>query len=212
MSKLKNNIDNITGDTEKIVKDYLRLAMVKLTERLALFFGILATVFLLVTLILIVVVIGSVALSGFLNDVLESKAAGYWIVAGVYLLFIGILVIRMFRSKAPLFSNLLVKLIVFVLGADVKHDGSLHGLKQEQENIHEQLDAHKDKIKTDIQLLRYTFLESLLKEFLGMFTTKKKAKAGKTREKTTKARKTRKSTKPANAEKTPKAEKTDPET
>lgn len=183
MSKLKNNIDNITGDSEKIVRDYIRLLMLKFTERLALFFGILATVLLLVTLILIVVVIGSVALSGFLNDVLDSRAAGYWIVAGVYLLFIVLLVIRMLRSKTPLFSNLLVKLIVFVLDVDVTKDGSLDGLTQEKVKINEQLDSHKEKIKTDIQLLRYTLLESLLNEFLALFTRKKKAEKAEKAEK-----------------------------
>jgi len=173
MSKLKNNIDNITGDTEKIARDYFRLLLLKLTERLALFFGIIATILLLVTLILIVVLIGSVALSGYLNDVLDSKAAGYWIVAGFYILLISLLLFRMFRSKTPLFSNLVVKLVVFVLDVDVKADSSLHGLKLERESINEQLGEHKEKMKTDFQLLRYTFLEGLLKEFLGLFSKKK---------------------------------------
>jgi len=67
MSKLKNNIDNLTADTENIAKDYLNLLVVRITERLSLFIGILFSVFLISTLLLIAVLIGSIAFAGFLN-------------------------------------------------------------------------------------------------------------------------------------------------
>ena len=55
MSKLKNNIDSLTSDTENIARDYLHLLTVRITERLALFIGILFSVFIVATLLLIVI-------------------------------------------------------------------------------------------------------------------------------------------------------------
>lgn len=175
MSKLKNNLNNLGGDTENILRDYLQLLKINQTEKLARFFGILASVFFLATLLLIVVFIGSVALSGYLNEVLNSRFWGYWIIAGIYILFIAILVIRMLRSKNPLFSNLFVKLIGFVLDVKINQKANLLGLALEKKSINEKINADKEKIKTDFQLLRYTFLESLFKEFLGLFARKKKS-------------------------------------
>ena len=174
MSKLKNNIDNISSDTQNIVKDYLRLLMVRQTEKLALFFGVISTVFILSTLLLIVILIASVAFAGYLNEVLDSNYWGFWIVAGAYVLVISILIIAMVRAQKPLFANLFVKFIIFILDVDLKQEESLKGLKLETEHIREKLDADREKIKTDVQLLRYTFLEGLFKEFLGLFARKKK--------------------------------------
>ena len=178
MSKLKNNIDNLSSDTENILKDYLKLLKIFQIEKLAVFFGILASVFFLAILLLIVVVIGSVALSGYLNDLLDSEYLGFWIIAGLYIILIVILVTLMLRSKNPLFTSLFVKLFSFVMDVDIRQQGNLKGLAAEKETIREKLQSDKEKLKTDIQLLRYTFLESLFKEFLGLFVGKRKSASG----------------------------------
>jgi len=54
MSKLKNNIDSISNDTENIAKDYLNLLIIRITERLSLFIGIFFSVFIISTLLLII--------------------------------------------------------------------------------------------------------------------------------------------------------------
>jgi hypothetical protein len=148
--------------------------MVRQTEKLALFFGVLSTVFLLSTLLLIVILIASVAFAGFLNEALNSSYWGFWIVCGAYVLVISFLIIAMVRAKKPLFANLFVKFIIFILDVDLKQDESLKGLKLERDNIKEKLETDREKMKTDFQLLRYTFLEGLFKEFLGLFAKKKK--------------------------------------
>ncbi len=183
MSKLKNNIDSLTTDTENIAKDYLNLLIVRVTERLSLFIGIFFSVFIISTLLLIVVLIGSIALAGFLNKILDSYFWGHLIVAGVYLLVIALLVIKMVRSETPLLSNLFVKLMIFILDIEDPQTGSVKGLKVERKRIKEKLDLNKDKLKTDFQLLRYSLLDSLMKELLGLFTRKKKT--SKTATKTT---------------------------
>ncbi len=174
MSKLKNNLEGISKDTETIIKDYIKLLMIKQTEKLALFLGILSSVFIISTLLLIVVLISSLALAGYLNKLLESEDWGFWIVAGFYFIIIALLIIKILKSKTPLLTNLFVKLIVFVLNIDVKQTKTLKGLKLEKEMVNEKLDSGKEKIKTDVQLLRYSFMEGLFKEFLALFIGKKK--------------------------------------
>lgn len=63
MATLKKNLNNITDDTKVLVEDYLRLFSGKFSEKLALFLGILASVFVLFTLILILVIFSSFALA-----------------------------------------------------------------------------------------------------------------------------------------------------
>ena len=174
MSKLKNNVENLSGDTEKLIKDYLKLLIIRQTEKLALFLGILISIFVLFSLLLIVVLIISFAFAGFLNDVLNSAYWGYWIVGFVYVATIVILIIAMLRSKKPLLTNLFVKLISFVLEVDLKRPGTIKGLKLEKEDVNESIESRKEKIKADFELLRYSFLDGLLKELLGIFTRKKK--------------------------------------
>ena len=174
MSKLKNNIDSISNDTENIVKDYQKLMIIRITERLSLFIGILFTVFILLTLLLVVDVILSFGLALHLNTLLSSEFWGFMIVAGLYLLVIVFLILRMMRTETPLLSNLFVKLMVFVLDIDVKQSKNVEGLKQEKENINEKLDLNKEKLKSDFQLLKYSLLDGLMKELLGLFTRKKK--------------------------------------
>ena len=174
MSKLKNNIDSISNDTENIVKDYQKLMIIRITERLSLFIGILFTVFILLTLLLVVDVILSFGLALHLNTLLSSEFWGFMIVAGLYLLVIVFLILRMMRTETPLLSNLFVKLMVFVLDIDVKQSKNVEGLKQEKENINEKLDLNKEKLKSDFQLLKYSLLDGLMKELLGLFARKKK--------------------------------------
>jgi len=174
MSKLKNNLEGISKDTETVIKDYIKLLMIKQTEKLALFFGILASVFIISTLLLIVIIICSLALAGYINKLMESEYWGFWIVAGFYFIIIAFLILKTLKSKTPLLTNLFVKLIVFVLNIDVKQTKTLKGLKLEKEMVNEKLDSGKEKIKTDVQLLRYSFMEGLLKEFLGLFSRNKK--------------------------------------
>ena len=178
MSKLKNNIDSLTHDTENIAKDYLRLLIIRITERLSLFIGILFSVFIIATLLLIVVLIASIALAGFLNNLLNSYFWGHLIVAGIYLIAVVILVIRMVRTETPLLSDIFVKLMIFILDIEDPQTASVKGLKVEKKRIKEKLDLNKEKMKSDFQLLKYSLLDGLLKELLGLFSRKRKSARG----------------------------------
>ena len=173
MASLKNNINNISDDTESLVRDYLKLFSIKQTEKLSVYLGILATVFILSLLLLIIIVFWSFALAGYLNDVLANDYWGFWIVSGFYVLVIALIIFKMVKTKRPPLSNLFVKLIVSVMSLDISQSKSLKGLKLEREMLNHKIDADKVKIKANAQSLRYVIMESLFSEFFGLFKSKK---------------------------------------
>lgn len=177
MPSLKNNIKNISDDTEILAKDYLKLFSVRQSEKLAIFLGILMSIFVIATLVLILVIFSSFVLAGTLNKLLNSEFWGFVIIAGLYLLGIILLIIKIFRTGTPLFTNLFVKLIVLVLEIDSSHASNVKGLKKEQEHIKEKIETDKSKIEADFQVLQYSIMGSIFKEIIGLFTAKKKAKA-----------------------------------
>ena len=176
MATLKNQVSDISKDTESLVKEYVKLFSIKQSEKLALFLGIIASVFLLATLLLIVVVFSSLALAAYLNKVMPGEYWGYVIVGGVYVLTIILLIIKIFRTKTPILGNFFARLIVTVLDIETDEANSLKGLKDAGEKTRQKIDVNQIKIKGNIQLLRYTIFEALFKEFIGLFKPKKKGK------------------------------------
>lgn len=174
MATLKNNINNISDNTETLVKDYVKLFSIKLSEKLALLLGILAAVFILSLLLLIVIAFCSFVLAVYLNELLAHDYWGFWIVSAFYVLVITLIIVKIVKTKTPPLSNLFTKFIVSVLGLDINQAKSIKGLKFESENVKQKIETDKIKIKTDFQLLRYAIMESFLKEIFGLFTSKKK--------------------------------------
>jgi hypothetical protein len=176
MSGIKEDFKKISHDTETLAKDYLKLFSVKQSEKLALFLGILTSVFVLATLLLILVVFCSFALAGSLNKWMNSDFAGFLIVGGFYVVLVVLLIVKIFRTHTPLFANLFVMLIISVLDIDTDHSKSIGGLKKEGEQIQQKIDTDKTLIETDFQVLRYTIMGSIFKEILGLFTFRKRAR------------------------------------
>lgn len=177
MATLKNQIDDIGKDTESLVKEYVKLFSIKQAEKLALFLGIIASVFLLATLLLIVVIFSSLALAGYLNKVMAGDLWGYWIVGGGYVLIIILLIIRIFRTKTPLLGNFFARMIATVLDLESDEANNIKGLKDAGKKTRQNIDVNQIKIKGNIQLLRYTIFEALFKEFVGLFIPRKKEKS-----------------------------------
>ncbi len=177
MPTLKSNIKNISGDSETLAKDYLKLFSVRQSEKLAIFLGIIMSIFVIATLVLILVVFISFVLSGALNKLLASEFWGFVIIGCLYLIAIIWLIVKIFRTSTPLFTNIFVKLIVLVMDIDTDHANNIKGLKKEQEHIKEKIETDKTKIEADFQILRYNIMGSVFNEILGFFTSKKKTKA-----------------------------------
>jgi energy-coupling factor transporter transmembrane protein EcfT len=177
MPTLKSNIKKISGDSETLAKDYLKLFSVRQSEKLAIFLGIIMSIFVIATLVLILVIFCSFILSGALNKLLASEFWGFVIIGSLYLLAIIWLIVKIFRTSTPLFTNLFVRLIVLVMDIDTDHANNIKGLKKEQEHIKEKIETDKTKIEADFQILQYNIMGSIFNEILGFFTSKKKAKA-----------------------------------
>ena len=176
MTTLKEQINDIGKDTESLVKEYIRLFSIRQSEKLALILGILSSVFVLATLLLIVVVFSSFALAAYLNKILPGDFWGFWIVGGAYVLLIILLIIRIFKSKTPLFGNFFARMISTVLDLDTEDANNLKGLRHAGELANQKIDANKIKIKGDLQLLRFTIFEAFFKEFIALFKSGKKEK------------------------------------
>jgi hypothetical protein len=176
METLKKNVNSIANDTEAIVKDYLKLFWVKQSKKLAVILGILASVFILSTLLLIVILFCSFALAVYLNDILPGDYWGFWIVSGFYIVIILTLILRIISTKTPLLANVLVKLLITVLEIDTDQTKNIKGLEHESENLKHNIETSKVKIKANFELLKYVIIETLFKEIVGLFTFKKKKK------------------------------------
>lgn len=176
MATLKSNLQKVSGDTESLAKDYLKLFSVRQSEKIAIFLGVMMSIFVIATLVLILVIIASFFLAGALNKMLASEFWGFVIVASLYLLAIILLIVKIFRTSTPLFTNLFVRFIVLVLELDMDNVNNIKGLKKEKELIKDKIKTDKTIIEADLQILRYNLMGSFFKEIMGLFTSKKKGK------------------------------------
>lgn len=173
MASLKDNINHIAEDTRAVIMDHLKLFSIRQTEKLSRFFGLLSTIFIISCILLIVIIFFSFALAGFLNHLLDSYFWGYLIVSGVYVLLVLSLFLSMKKSKRPLMSNAIARSLSNVFEIESAHPKDLDGLALEKEVVKEKINLHREKINLNVELLRYSFMEHLIKEFFGLFSTKK---------------------------------------
>ena len=176
MSTLKNNIDELTNDSEVIVKNYLKLFGLKQSERLAIFLGVLSTVFVISLLLLIVIVFCSFVLAGYLNQVFNNDQAGYFIVAGIYVLVVVILLVYIKTTRRPLFANFYIKSILPLLNIEINQNTNMEGLNIESEYIKEKIKRDKKIIVAHTQSLRYKIFEDFIKEIFRFLTSKTNSK------------------------------------
>ena len=174
MEKLKNNIEDITKDGENLVSNYLKLFGIRQSERLASLIGLISSIFLISTLLLIVIIFGSFVLSDFLNSVFDSKYLGFLIIAFLYVLAVGILMFIMHKTGRPLFTNLYIKYILPVLHIEIDQNPNIEGLKVEEDIVKERIENEKKILNAHTQLFKYVVFEDLLKVIGGLFTSKAK--------------------------------------
>jgi len=177
MASLKDQINDISDDSKNLLKDYVKLFSIRQSEKLALFLGLLSSFYILSTIVIILVVFGSFVLAGSLNQLLGGDYWGYMIVGGLYLIIIVLLLIRIFKMKSPLFLSFFIKLVLLVLDIDLEETPDAQGMKLAEEKVRHRIDNGQLKVKSQIQLLRYTFFESLFKEFIGLFKPSREEKS-----------------------------------
>lgn len=174
MENLKNNIKDITTDSQSLVNNYLTLFGIRQSKRLATFLGVISSVFIISTLLMIIILFGSFVLADFLNHLFESKYMGFLIISILYLLAVGILLLKMKSTGKPLLTNLYIKFVLPLLNIKISQEPTIEGLNIEKELIKERIENDKNFINTHTQLLKYAVFEDFLSVFSGLFNSKSK--------------------------------------
>ncbi len=111
MAELKNKADDLIEHAGDYVETYYKLGLLKLTQKSSnagsaviagILLGVLAFFFMLFL---------GMGLAWLIGDALDSVMAGYFIVAGIYLLLILCLVFMRKKLIDPFFRNLIVRKI-----------------------------------------------------------------------------------------------------
>jgi uncharacterized membrane protein (DUF485 family) len=134
------------------------------------------TTFLLSLIFLLVITLVSFALAGMLNTILDSQFAGFGIVIGIYFLAIGLIIRHIYKTRAPLFSNMFVKILAFIFEIDSDRPITLEDIDAEKKLVKQKIATDKTLLMTNIKLLKYTVLETIISEFLGFFASRSKNK------------------------------------
>jgi hypothetical protein len=176
MENLKNNIKDISTDGQNLALNYLSLFGIRQSKRLATFLGVLASVCIISTLLMIVVVFGSFVLADFLNTLFESKYMGFLIISLLYLLTIAILLLKIKLSGKPLLTNMFVKFVLPLLNIKISQEPTIKGLNAERDILKEKIENDKNFISVHTQLLKYAVFEDFLSVFSSLFSSKKTSK------------------------------------
>ena len=179
MKNLKNNISDISKNGESLIQNYLKLFGMRQSERLATFLGAISSVFIISILLLIIIVFGSIVLADFLNSFFESKYIGFLIISFLYLITVGILLLKMKATGKPLFTNLYLKFVLPLLNIEINQESTIKGLELERGNIEEKIENDKDLISAHTQLIKYAVFEDLFGMFSGLFNSKPKSEVKK---------------------------------
>jgi hypothetical protein len=176
MGKLKQNLNDLSDESQDLAKDYLKYISLTASKKLALLIGVLVTTFLLSLIFLLVITLVSFALAGMLNTILDSQFAGFGIVIGIYFSAIGLIIRHIYKTRAPLFSNMFVKILAFIFEIDSDRPITLEDIDAEKKLVKQKIATDKTLLMTNIKLLKYTVLETIISEFLGFFASRSKNK------------------------------------
>lgn len=175
MKNIKNNISDISKDGESLINNYLKLFGMRQSERLATFLGIISSVFIISTLLLIIIVFGSIVLADFLNTIFESKYIGFLIISFLYLITVGLLLLKMKSTGKPLLTNLYMKFVLPLLNIEINQKPTTEGLQIEREIIQNKINSDKELLNVHTQLIKYSIFEDFLGVISGIFNSKQKS-------------------------------------
>jgi len=176
MEKLKQNLNNLSNESQDLAKDYLKYISLTASKKLALLIGVVVTTFLLSLIFLLVITLVSFALAGMLNALLNSQFAGFAIVIGVYFLAVGLIIRHIYKTRAPLFSNMFVKILAFIFEIDSERPITLEDIDAEKKLVLQKIETGKGLLMTNMKLLKYIAIETIITEVLGFLASKSKKK------------------------------------
>ena len=109
-----DSLNDIFKSLKSIFDDEMRLLSLKGIEKSSILLGLLGTIFVISLFCLLILIFATFALAGYLNSLFDNNYLGFLIVSGIYILIIVIMLLWMAKTRAPLFTNLLVrKLVIF---------------------------------------------------------------------------------------------------
>ncbi len=174
MEKLKQNLNDISEESQDLAKEYLKYISLTASKKMALLIGIVVTTFILSLLFLIVITLVSFALAGMLNTLLNSQYAGFGIVISLYFLAVALIARHIYKTKAPLFSNMFVKILAFIFEIDSDRPITLEDIEAEKKLTLDKIDTDKTLLKANFKLLKYSVLETIISEVVGFFASRRK--------------------------------------
>ena len=179
MEELKKSLRNISEESVVLGKEYLRYVALLTSKKLALLAGILLSALFFSLVFLLIIILLSLMLSGMLNELFHNEYAGFIIMTAFYLILVGALVLYIVRSKTPLFTSLFVRIFAFVF--EINRDGpiTLEHIEAEQKKTLEKIDLDKKLIETNLKLLKYVLIETIIVEFFGAFQKKSQSEEAK---------------------------------
>jgi small-conductance mechanosensitive channel len=111
MAELKERADDLMDHAGDYIETYYKLGLLKVTEKsTAAGSAIIAALLLAILSIFFILFIG-LGLAWWIGDMLDSIIAGYFIVAGIYLLIIICVIMMRKKMIDPFLRNFLVKKI-----------------------------------------------------------------------------------------------------
>jgi hypothetical protein len=109
MEDIRNKAADLAGHAEDLADTYYRLALLNVTQKAATITSTAITMILLCTAGTFVLLFGGFAFSWWLGDLLKSRAGGFLIGAGFFLLIM--IIVVLFRKKIifPFIRNLIIR-------------------------------------------------------------------------------------------------------
>jgi hypothetical protein len=109
MEDIKEKINDLTGHVEDIAETYYRLSVLNIAQRAANITSNSITTILIFITGMFVLLLGAVALSWWLGNLIESRAGGFLLGAGFFLLVMVIIILLRKKIIFPFFRDLIVR-------------------------------------------------------------------------------------------------------
>jgi hypothetical protein len=109
--ELKDKADDLMDHAGDYFETYYKLSLIKLTEKSSTAGSAIIGILLVLLLTIFFILFIGLGLSWWIGGLLESIVAGYFIVAGIYLLIILLVIFMRKKIIDPFFRNFLVKMI-----------------------------------------------------------------------------------------------------
>jgi len=111
MEEIKTKAEQIVEHTEELVRNYISLTEIKLAQKTIKISSLLLISFVLIFTGLLALLFVSIGTAWWLGTLMDNVQAGYFIVAGLYMiLFIIVLLLRK-HTIVPFLENILIKKI-----------------------------------------------------------------------------------------------------